>query len=166
MSIQIPKRGFYVLKSSSKFFPQCEAAFWSGCVFGPNMYCQKAFSPNTTVLMPFTPWMKASLKQLDFHIMMSDFDFYPTWDSIPKSIGLPLLNVAAPYVHEKGRKLHRSEYFKMYMIQDFLMGKGFDYTKMSDDALLILIKRYKGWVQVGFPKSVLAIIQKVSSENP
>jgi hypothetical protein len=98
--------------------------------------------------------------------MSSEFDYYQKWEDVPKNIGLPFLDVAAPYVHEKGRKLHRSEYFKMYMIQDFLKGKGFDYTKMSDDAILILIKRYRGWIQVGFPKSVMAIIQKVISENP
>lgn len=163
---QIPNRGFYVLNDNPKWLGQKEVLFWSGNVFGPNMYCQKSLNTATGAMNPFTSWEKASLNQIDFDIMKSDFDYYEKWEDVPKTVGLPFLDVAPPYVKQKGNKLHRSEYFKMYIIQDFLKENGYDYTQLSDDAILIMIKRYKGWVQKGFPKSLKDILRQIIIDNP
>lgn len=163
----LPKRGFYVLKDKPEYLGQKEVIFWSDNIFGPNKYTRNYLDSATNVISAFDAWSKLDINRLrDREILITDFDYYETFELIPVCFNIPFIKVAAPYVKIKGNKLHRSEYFKMYIIQDFLNEKGFDYTKMSDQALLTIIKRYKGWIQVGFPKSLLAIINKIIAENP
>lgn len=162
MLTEMPKRGFYVLKDDPKWNGEKEVLFFSGLVLGNNFYCRSNGTPKS-----FTTWDKFDINRLrPVDILITEFDYYSSWDSIPKSFGVPFLDVAPFYKHEKGRKLHRSEYFKTFIIQDFLKENGWNYTQMSDEAILTVIKRYKGWVQMGFPKSLASILEKINVENP